>query len=86
MGPVRNRGGMALVMAVGIAMAGMLFLLARVTFQPREWLHRPAILRPAVLAPLRDRPQWVPAGGPAIPVHSRALAISEFLTTPVDWL
>lgn len=68
---------LALTAAFGLATAGMLVLLGKVTFQQVMGSARPALARIAAgrsgLVPsLRQQP------GPArIPVHSRALAVSE---------
>ena len=67
---------LALVTAFAVATAGLLFLLGRVTFH-QAWAHRPAVLRNIAAAAVRE-PAVVPtAQVAAIPVHSRALAISE---------
>jgi type IV secretion system protein VirB6 len=83
---VRNRGYttpmaptevLALVLAFAVAMAGMLFLLARVVFQNAWALRLPGVVRFPTPAIVREAPQWRSQGGAEIPVHSRALAISE---------
>ena len=74
---------LALVLAFSIAMMGMLFLLAKVAFQ-NSWVYVQPILKRLPSVPVvRDLQQWRPAGTAEIPVHSRALAISESVTAAV---
>jgi type IV secretion system protein VirB6 len=81
--PTAPTEALALVTAFAIAMAGMLFLLARVAFQ-NAWPWRlPVILRGQAPAAL-EAALWRPAsGGAEIPVHSRALAISESVSATI---
>ena len=73
---------LALVLAFGIAMVGMLFLLAKVAFQ-NSWVTPAAILQSLRSIQIRTTAQqpWRPAGAAEIPVHSRALAISESVSS-----
>jgi type IV secretion system protein VirB6 len=73
---------LALTMAFGIAMVGLMFVLAKVAFQ-NAWAIAPILQRLQAIPALRDAPQWRPAGIAEIPVHSRALAISESVNATV---
>jgi len=69
------------VLAFAIAMAGMLFLLAKVAFQ-NSWVAPAAILqRLRAIQDVATVQQLRPAGAAEIPVHSRALAISESVSS-----
>jgi type IV secretion system protein VirB6 len=70
---------LALTLAFAVAMVGMLLLLAKVAFQ-NSWIIAPMSRRPQAAPAARDAPQWRPAGTSEIPIHSRALAISESVT------
>jgi type IV secretion system protein VirB6 len=72
---------LALVLAFAIAMVGMLVLLAKVAFQNSWTVPAPILQRLPSLPIGRDVPQWRPAGAAEIPVHSRALAISESVSS-----
>lgn len=73
---------LALTLAFAIAMAGLLFVLAKVAFQ-NTWTIAPIVQRLQAIPAMRDAPQWRPVGIAEIPVHSRALAISESVTAAV---
>ena len=81
--PMAPTEALALVTAFSVATAGMLFLLARVMFQ-NAWP-----LRPSIIARFHGREGaqearvWATAGGAEIPVHSRALAISESVSATI---
>jgi len=81
--PTAPTEALALTVAFAIALSGMLFLLARVAFQNAWPLRQGIVARPAAPAPAREAIQWRPLGGAEIPVHSRALAISESVSTTV---
>lgn len=71
----------ALVLAFAVALIGMLLLLARVAFQNTWVLHVPVLdrLRPRAAG---QAPSFIPsAAAREIPVHPRAVAISESVTT-----
>ena len=72
---------LALVLAFAIAMVGMLFLLAKVAFQNSWASAAPIMQRLGAIQVVRDAQQWRPAGAAEIPVHSRALAISESVSS-----
>jgi len=74
---------LALVLAFAIAMAGMLFLLGKVAFQNSWALAQPVLARLQALPLAREAQAWRPAGSAEIPVHSRALAISESVGSAV---
>jgi type IV secretion system protein VirB6 len=87
----RNAGGitprapteaLALTLAFGIAVVGLLFVLAKVAFQ-NTWVIAPIVQRLQGMPAMADAPRWRPAGIAEIPVHSRALAISESVTATV---
>jgi type IV secretion system protein VirB6 len=72
---------LALVLAFGIAMVGMLYLLGKVAFQNSWVIPAPILQRLPSLPLASDAPRWRPAGAAEIPVHSRALAISESVSS-----
>ena len=72
---------LALVLAFAIAMVGMLFLVAKVAFQNSWVIPAPILQRLHSIPGTRDVQQWRPAGAAEIPVHSRALAISESVSS-----
>jgi type IV secretion system protein VirB6 len=74
---------LALVLAFGLAMGGMLFLLAKVAFQ-NSWAFVQPLLARARRAELAiETPQRRPAGIAEIPIQSRALAISESVSASI---
>ena len=83
--PMAPTEALALASAFGIAMTGMLFVLARVTFQNAWPLRAPILARWRAEREARAEPalQLAGAGAARIPVHSRALAISESVEAQV---
>ena len=74
---------LALVLAFTIAIAGMMYLLGKVTFQQVMAPARPVLARIAAER-RRAEPALVAQGEPArIPVHSRAVAVSESVEASV---
>lgn len=74
---------LALVTAFAIAAAGLMFLLAKVAFQNAWSLSRTAPVRPVPGATARQPDLATAGAGGAIPVHSRAIAISESVTNQI---
>src|SRR5205085_4420862 len=73
---------LALVLAFAVAMAGVMLVLARMAFQ-NDWSRALAIVvRGGAQEAARVEP-WLPARPAEIPVHSRALAISESVAAAV---
>jgi type IV secretion system protein VirB6 len=70
---------LALVLAFAIAAAGLLFILAKVAFQNSWSLQLPALPSPAQPTTVGQLGRSGTAHTAEIPVHSRALAISENL-------
>ena len=74
---------LALVMAFTIAIAGLMYLLGKVTFQQVMATGRPVLARIATES-RRAEPAIALQGEPArIPVHSRAVAVSESVEASV---
>jgi type IV secretion system protein VirB6 len=72
---------LALTLAFAIAIAGILFLFTKVAFQ-NAWASAPSIrLRELVRAQPAETVRAHAAGGVLIPVHSRAVAISESVSS-----
>lgn len=72
---------LALTLAFAIALAGILFLLAKVAFQNAWTFPAMARLRELAGPSSTESLRAQPAGGGQIPVHSRALAISESVSS-----
>jgi type IV secretion system protein VirB6 len=68
---------LALVLAFAIATAALLFVLAKVAFQNSWSMHWPAFAQRPAQPAVRQAAFVGSTAGGAIPVHSRALAISE---------
>lgn len=68
---------LALVMAFTIAIAGMMYLLGKITFQQTMAAGRPVVAKIAALRQAAGPAAVVQAGPARIPVHSRAVAVSE---------
>src|SRR5690606_31232232 len=74
---------LALVAAFAVAAAGLLFLLTKVAFQNPWPLLRPSSSRSLPIGGTQQLSQSPTAHAASIPVHSRALAISESVTSLV---
>jgi type IV secretion system protein VirB6 len=74
---------LALALAFAIAMAGMLFLLAKVAFQNHWALSQPILQQPHRHPAGSETLHWRPVGAAEITGHSRALAISESVAATV---
>jgi type IV secretion system protein VirB6 len=74
---------LALTLAFAIATAGLLFLLGKVTFQQVMSAGRPAFARIAAERAAREPMQLALASPALLPVHSRAVAISESVAASV---
>jgi type IV secretion system protein VirB6 len=74
---------LALVAAFAIAAAGLTFILGKIAFQ-NAWSHaRPVIARVTERAPAWEQGRLSPRAANEIPVHSRALAISESVASSI---
>lgn len=74
---------LALVMAFTIAIAGTMYLLGKVTFQQALAAARPALARIADRARTAEPVAAMQSEPARIPVHSRALAVSESVSAMV---
>jgi type IV secretion system protein VirB6 len=75
---------LALTLAFAIAVAGVLFLLGKVAFQQALSVGRPALTRIEAARAARTPTQITQAGPALLPVHSRAVAISESVASSVQ--
>lgn len=72
---------LALVIAFSIAIVGLTFFLAKVAFQNAWIVHRPALVKMTADAASRESALLAAGRATEIPVHSRAVAISESVAT-----
>lgn len=81
--PMAPTEALALVIAFSIATAGLLFLLAKVTFQNAWPLPQALLARLQAAAPVRESVAWRQLETAQIPVQSRALATSESVAATI---